>query len=412
MSEAQNDCLCHVSFQTSSHANGRSAINDYNYITRLQNHEKKEDLIYSGSINMPMWANNPADFWDMCTQRESYQGRQAININLAFPRELKQEDNIKLLHDFINHISTTKEGVLPCSYGYHFDKCKTEPNPHFHTMIYERPINEISTNQTPDLFFTKANRDYPERGGEKKITFYKNIKSTKKVRVLWANLANKYLSAMQSPRIMNPHSHAQRGLLQIPQIHLGAKSSYQFWQGKETIRTRKNNLIKDINAKSPNDLITEGYHELKNIYDKLENGKLYYASLPLYEKQRLFDLTMAFTRVFQEESLEEGMEFFLDEYKEREPNARLKIITKSLILRGFEKKEILKAYRDSGIACEIKNLSETFDMYYYDILQEFEWIWNVYDCVDDIEDKLIFADNACESEEVEGAEDDYFPSPF
>ncbi len=377
MQETQNDCLCHIGFRTSSRARKYTATNAYKYINRLGKDSKKEDLIYANSINMPEWAeNNPKYFWQMAAKHESFQGRQAININVALPNELSQETNIKLMNEFVQSLTTHPRGQLPCSYGFHFEMKNDIPNPHFHLMLYERPLNEVSSNHSAEQYFKKANRTHSEAGGIKKITFFKKAFNIKKIRKLWADLANKYLEKAESIKRMNPLSYADRGLLQMPQIHLGSKSSHQKKEGKTTMRIEKNEYIKKFNEQiEDTDWIEFAGYELAFFVSQVdESNRAIILQLEFAEKERLFNYLFTMQRAMQEKSLQELLDFYLEEYKELEITSRLERVIKYLVLDGFNKDEILEELLNKKLDIEAVDLSFAYDVFYYDLIVEGEWI--------------------------------------
>lgn len=84
----------------------------FDYITREGKYGNtklhKEELVYSKTGNLPVWANSARDFWGEAEAHRRKNGRAYREIRLALQEEFTLEENIALVDKFLQeaHIST------------------------------------------------------------------------------------------------------------------------------------------------------------------------------------------------------------------------------------------------------------------------------------------------------------------
>lgn len=192
--------IYHLNLTTGSKGGGKSAGAKSDYITREGKYKLgKEELLTQIHGNLPSFAENePSYFWQSADKYEAENGRLYIQIEFALPRELNNEQQIKLAQKFTDEICNTNTYNLPYTLAIHkgeYDhkgrKSKSEPTPHCHLIISERGIDNID--RTAEVFFKRANPKNPELGGAKKVRVVKSKEWLKHTRELWANLANQEL---------------------------------------------------------------------------------------------------------------------------------------------------------------------------------------------------------------------------
>ncbi len=195
------------------------------YIAREGKHgraEKREDLIATEHGNLPDWANgNPSLFWNMADENERKNGAAYRELEVALPAELKPEQQVALLQEFV-------KAELP---GKPYQLAIHEPiaalgkvkQPHAHIMFSDRKPDGIE--RTPSQHFKRYNPTNPAQGGCKKDSggrepgVLKNELVSR--RESWANLQNRFLEANGHAVRVDHRSNKDRGIQAPPERHLG-----------------------------------------------------------------------------------------------------------------------------------------------------------------------------------------------
>lgn len=182
--------------------------------------EKLEATAYG---NLPDWAqDNPSLFWQCSDQYERQNGSSYREIEIALPRELSPEQRKDLVKDFVEQELGQRHAY---SWAIHTPKASIEggEQPHAHIMYSERIQDGIE--RGPDQFFKRYNAKHPERGGCQKSNIAKSVAQRKQelvaLRQRFATLQNHYLEKYQHADRVDHRSHADRGLTQTPERHLG-----------------------------------------------------------------------------------------------------------------------------------------------------------------------------------------------
>lgn len=124
--------------------------------------------MYKESGNLPEWANSPQEFWKAAGTYERKNGVAYFELEIALPNELSDEENKKIVQDYVKEII----GDKPYTFAIHNKDASLKPGvkqPHAHIMFSER-VAENDVNYTKEQFFKRYNPRYPERGGAKKDT--------------------------------------------------------------------------------------------------------------------------------------------------------------------------------------------------------------------------------------------------
>lgn len=159
-----------------------------NYILREGKYSKevsgREDLVYKEAGNLPMWANSPQEFWKAAGTYERTNGVAYFELEIALPNELSDEENIKIVQEYVKHVIGNK----PYTFAIHNKPASLNEDikqPHAHIMFSER-VAEKNIEYTKEQFFKRYNSRHPERGGAKKDTRFtamcgkENIKKVRK----------------------------------------------------------------------------------------------------------------------------------------------------------------------------------------------------------------------------------------
>ena len=194
---------------------------------------------------------NRSALWNSVEKIEKSKNSQlAREIELAIPKELPPEQQIKLVREYVkdNFVSAG----MCADIAIHDKK---DGNPHAHIMLTMRPLNENGE------WGAKSKKEYiTDKNGERIKLKNGNFK-TKKVdtvdwneqskaelwRSKWADLANKYLEKNAIEERIDHRSFERQGKEQIPTIHLGVAASQMERKG---ITTKRGNINREIKARN------------------------------------------------------------------------------------------------------------------------------------------------------------------
>lgn len=202
------------------------------YITRegeyesLRNREASEKLIHVEHGNMPKWAaDRPQTFWEEADARERKNGSTYREFEVALPRELTREQQIKLVREFV-----AAELGLNHAYSWALHEPRGAidggKQPHAHIMFSERTRDEIE--RDPDQYFKRANTAHPERGGCLKSARFSGGKKSaerkaaiKELRANWGEIQNRHLERAGHSARVDHRSLKDQGIDRKPEKHLG-----------------------------------------------------------------------------------------------------------------------------------------------------------------------------------------------
>ena len=192
--------------------------------------EKDSDLEHKESGNMPAWAaHKPAEFWKAADTFERANGCTYREIEIALPRELKPEQRLELVRDFIRQEIGDRHAY---QFAIHNPKAAIAggEQPHAHIMFSERMNDGID--RDPQQYFKRANSKEPERGGAKKVRFGETPTERREYliaqRERWATLQNNHLERYQHPDRVDARSLKAQGIDREPERHLGAGQVQRF----------------------------------------------------------------------------------------------------------------------------------------------------------------------------------------
>lgn len=216
-----------ASYHLSVKTGGKGSASPHaDYIAREGKYarEKDSDLEHKESGNMPAWAaHKPSEFWKAADTSERANGCTFREIEIALPRELKPEQRLELVRDFVRQ-------EIGDRHAYQF--AIHNPNaaiaggeqPHAHIMFSERLNDGI--HRDPGQYFKRANSKEPERGGAKKMRFGETPTERKAhlvaQRARWADLQNTHLERHQHTDRVDARSLKDQSIEREPERHLGA----------------------------------------------------------------------------------------------------------------------------------------------------------------------------------------------
>ncbi|MDE1480424.1 MobA/MobL family protein [Xenorhabdus bovienii] len=219
----------HLSVKTGGKGN---ASPHADYISREGKYarEKDSDLEHKEFGNMPTWAaHKPSEFWKAADTFERANGCTYREIEIALPRELKPEQRIALVLDFVQQEIGDRHAY---QFAIHNPKAAIDggEQPHVHIMFSERLNDGIA--RDPQHYFKRANSKEPERGGAKKVRFGETPTERKEYLVAqrerWADVQNAYLERYQHTDRVDARSLKAQGIEREPERHLGAGQVRKF----------------------------------------------------------------------------------------------------------------------------------------------------------------------------------------
>ena len=219
----------HLSVKTGGKGN---ASPHADYISREGKYarEKDSDLEYKESGNMPAWAaHKPSEFWKAADTFERANGCTYREIEIALPRELKPEQRLELVRDFVRQEIGGRHAY---QFAIHNPKAAIagDEQPHAHIMFSERMNDGID--RDPQQYFKRTNAKEPERGGAKKVRFGETPTERKEhlvaQRSRWADLQNTHLERHQHTDRVDARSLKAQGIEREPERHLGAGQVQRF----------------------------------------------------------------------------------------------------------------------------------------------------------------------------------------
>ena len=262
-----------------SRGKGKSAVAGAAYISRekLKNEYndivfdyryKKSDLQHT-EIMLP--AHAPSEYADRYTLwnavekiEKAVDSQLARDIDIALPKELSLEENLKLVKEFCQ-ANFVNRGMC-VDFAIHD---KGDDNPHVHVMLTTRKINpngEWDDKEKKVYALDENGERIPvidEATGQQKIGA-KNRKMWKRIKVknndwndrdnvslwreAWANVANKYLEQNGFNEQIDHRSYEEQGLDKIPTVHLGYAACEMRSLGERSEKWAYNASVKAANS--------------------------------------------------------------------------------------------------------------------------------------------------------------------
>ena len=235
--------------------NARDKLQD-EYYGKTHDYSKKTDLVFSKIFlpeHIPKEFSNREYLWNEVEKIEKSKNSQlARNLLFELPRELNEQDRIKLISEFIEENFTSKGMIADCSI-HNPMASDHEEQPHAHILLTLREMD------SEGKWKPKCRKEYIlDANGEKiklKSGNYKSRKvnlndwnepdKAKEWRENFSKKANGYLERNNIQKRIDPRTFEEQGREELPQIHLGT-SSYQM--EKKGILTERGNQNRKIIA--------------------------------------------------------------------------------------------------------------------------------------------------------------------
>ena len=233
--------------------NARDKLQD-EYYGKTHDYSKKEDLVFSKIFlpeHIPKEFSNREYLWNEVEKIEKSKNSQlARNLLFTLPRELNEQDRIKLISEFIEENFTSKGMIADCNI-HNPMASDNEEQPHAHILLTLREIDEKG-NWKP-----KCRKEYILDENGEKVKLKNGNYKTRKVnttdwneqdkaeewRKAWADITNKYLEENSIQEKVDHRSYLRQGIEQIPTIHLGVSATQM---EKKGISTDRGNINREI----------------------------------------------------------------------------------------------------------------------------------------------------------------------
>lgn len=237
--------------------NARDKLQD-EYYGKTHDYSKKTDLVFSKIFlpeHIPKEFSNREYLWNEVEKIEKSKNSQlARNLLFELPRELNEQDRIKLISEFIEENFTSKGMIVDCNI-HNPPASDNEEQPHAHILLTLREMD------SEGKWKPKCRKEYIlDENGEKiklKSGNYKSRKvnlndwnepdKAKEWRENFSKKANEYLARNNIDKRIDPRTFEEQGREELPQIHLGTSSYQMEKKGIQTERGNQNRKIITLN---------------------------------------------------------------------------------------------------------------------------------------------------------------------
>lgn len=245
--------MFHMHIRYIAKSTGASTQLTLHYIARTGKYAKRGDKVrLLMGLHMPDWASthHGAAYWQAAdSSKNRANARLGYLVEYALPRALSTQHQSDLAIRFASEVAVlSTEGsapgsAVPVTFGIHEGYGR---NPHVHMLIGTSISDGIR--RAPGAWFMRHNPKNPEKGGARRSRLMAKTNWIERVRELWADLANQALSAAGFPPTLDHRSHATRGIVTEPGIHLGPSAAHLLRQGRPAPRVEKHNAVRRRNV--------------------------------------------------------------------------------------------------------------------------------------------------------------------
>ena len=231
-----------------AYRSGEKLTNEWDGMTH--DYTRKGGVVHT-EIMLPPHA--PPSFSDRATLWNSVElyekagnAQLAREIDAALPIELSREEQIRLVREYCSSQFVSKGMCV--DFAIHDTD---SGNPHCHIMLTMRPLDERGT------WAAKSKKEYDlDENGERirlpsgrykthkvDLTGWNDKDNTLLWRKAWADFTNDFLERNGSPERIDHRSNAERGIDEIPTVHMGVAACQM---EKKGIATEKGELNRNI----------------------------------------------------------------------------------------------------------------------------------------------------------------------
>ncbi|MGI6498995.1 MAG: MobQ family relaxase [Oscillospiraceae bacterium] len=231
-----------------AYRSGEKLTNEWDGMTH--DYTRKGGVVHTEILlpeHAPPSCSDRSTLWNSVELYEKAGNAQlAREIDAALPVELSREEQIRLVREFCSSGFVSKGMCV--DFAIH-DTGKG--NPHCHIMLTMRPLDERGE------WAAKSKKEYDLDENGERIRLPSGRYKTHKVdlvdwndkgnaliwREAWANISNAYLERANRPERIDHRSNAERGIDELPTVHMGVAACQM---EKKGIATEKGELNRNI----------------------------------------------------------------------------------------------------------------------------------------------------------------------
>ena len=231
-----------------AYRSGEKITNEWDGMTH--DYTRKRGVVHTEILlppHAPPSFSDRATLWNSVELYEKAGNAQlAREIDAALPIELSREEQIRLVREYCSSQFVSRGMCV--DYAIH-DTGKG--NPHCHIMLTMRPLDERGA------WAAKSKKEYDLDENGERIRLPSGRYKTHKVdltgwndkgnallwRKAWADISNAYLERAGSPERIDHRSNAERGIDELPTVHMGVAACQM---EKKGIATEKGELNRNI----------------------------------------------------------------------------------------------------------------------------------------------------------------------
>ena len=243
-----------------AYRSGEKLTNEWDGMTH--DYTRKGGVVHTEILlppNAPPSFSDRATLWNSVELYEKAGNAQlAREIDAALPIELSREEQIRLVREYCSSQFVSRGMCV--DYAIH-DTDKG--NPHCHIMLTMRPLDERGA------WAAKSKKEYDlDENGERirlpsgrykthkvDLTGWNDKGNTLLWRKAWADFTNDFLERNGSPERIDHRSNAERGIDELPTVHMGVAACQMEKKGIATEKgalnrsiQKTNRLIREIRA--------------------------------------------------------------------------------------------------------------------------------------------------------------------
>lgn len=181
---------------------------------------------------------------------KSNNSQLAREIEIALPVELSREEQTRLVREYCSSQFVSRG--MCADFNIHDTG---SGNPHAHILLTMRPLDEKGA------WAAKSKKEYVLDENGERVKLPSGRYKTRKVdlvdwnrqenaeqwRKAWADLSNDYLERSGSPERIDHRSNAERGIEELPTVHMGVAASQMEKKGIATDKGEINRMIQKTN---------------------------------------------------------------------------------------------------------------------------------------------------------------------
>ena len=243
-----------------AYRSGEKITNEWDGMTH--DYTRKRGVVHTEILlppHAPPSFSDRATLWNSVELYEKAGNAQlAREIDAALPIELSREEQIRLVREYCSSQFVSRGMCV--DFAIHDTD---SGNPHCHIMLTMRPLDERGA------WAAKSKKEYDLDENGERIRLPSGRYKTHKVdltgwndkgnallwRKAWADISNAYLERAGSPERIDHRSNAERGIDELPTVHMGVAACQMEKKGISTEKgelnrniQKANRLIREIRA--------------------------------------------------------------------------------------------------------------------------------------------------------------------